>query len=53
MALWNHLIKWQEDVVKKLNLASSPVNEPGMDRFNQLNWINLVWKNDWAGHRAA
>ena len=48
MALWNHLIKWQEDVVKKLNLASSPVNEPGMDRFNQLNWINLVWKNDWA-----
>jgi len=48
MTIWNYLIDWQEEVVDNLDSVAERVNEPGMDRFNQPGWINLVWKSDWA-----
>lgn len=46
--IWNNLIEWQEEAVHNLNLVAKPVAEPGMDRFNQPGWINLVWQSNWA-----
>ena len=46
--IWNHLIEWQDEVVQNLNLVAKRVEEPGMDRFNQPGWVNLVWASDWA-----
>jgi hypothetical protein len=48
MTVWNYLIDWQEEVVDNLDSVAERVNEPGMDRFNQPGWINLVWRNAWA-----
>lgn len=46
--IWDHLITWQQYTTEVLNDIATPVDEPGMEKFNQPGWANLVWKSDWA-----
>jgi hypothetical protein len=46
--IWDNLVEWQEEVAYNLNSIAKRVDEPGMDRFNQPGWINIVWTGDWA-----
>jgi phycocyanobilin:ferredoxin oxidoreductase len=45
-AVWSKLIEIQNLLTKKFKESGVPVNEPGMDRFNQPGWINQVWTSD-------
>jgi hypothetical protein len=45
---WNRLVNWQENAVSYIDTKAERVDEPGMDRFNQPGWINIVWSADWA-----
>lgn len=44
--VWNSLIAIQQLLEKKFNETGVPVEEPGMDRFNQPGWINKVWHSE-------
>lgn len=44
--VWNSLIAIQQLLEKKFNETGVPVEEPGMDRFNQPGWINKVWQSE-------
>lgn len=48
MTMWEILTDLKECIIENLDLVAKRVNEPGMDRFNQSGWINLVWTTDWA-----
>ena len=45
-AVWSKLIDIQNLLTKKFKESGVPVNEHGMDRFNQPGWINQVWTSD-------
>lgn len=44
--IWDTLIHLEEKIVDELDYYGHRVNEPGMDRFNQPGWINLVWTSN-------
>ncbi len=48
MDIWTQLINWQEVTVAKLDSIATRTIEPGMERFNNPGWVNLVWTSDWA-----
>jgi phycocyanobilin:ferredoxin oxidoreductase len=41
--VWDTLIKVQTYFEEAFEKTGMPVNEPGMDRFNQPGWMNKVW----------
>jgi phycocyanobilin:ferredoxin oxidoreductase len=41
--VWDTLIKVQMYFEEAFEKTGMPVNEPGMDRFNQTGWMNKVW----------
>jgi len=41
--VWDTLIKVQTYFEEAFDKTGMPVNEPGMDRFNQPGWMNKVW----------
>jgi phycocyanobilin:ferredoxin oxidoreductase len=41
--VWDTLIKVQMYFEEAFEKTGMPVNEPGMDRFNQPGWMNKVW----------
>lgn len=44
--VWDTLIKIQDHLVQRFGETGIAVHEPGMDKFNQPGWINLVWTSD-------
>ena len=44
--VWDTLIKIQDHLVQRFGETGVAVHEPGMDKFNQPGWINLVWTSD-------
>lgn len=44
--IWDTLIEIQHLLEDSFNQTGKEINEPGMDRFNQGNWINRVWTSD-------
>lgn len=44
--IWDTLIEIQHLLEDSFNQTGKEINEPGMDRFNQDNWINRVWTSD-------
>ena len=44
--VWTTLIEIQNLLVAEFEKTGVPVNEPGMERFNQPGWINRVWTSD-------
>jgi phycocyanobilin:ferredoxin oxidoreductase len=44
--VWDTLIAIEEYLEDRFNATGNPVDEPGMDRFNQPGWINRVWTSD-------
>lgn len=49
--IWEKLIQCQNDIIDIFNEHGFEVDEIGMDRFNQGNWVNRVWQG--KGHRRA
>lgn len=46
--IWNHLISCQNEILDIFNEYCEPLEEYGMNKFNQPDkgWLNLVFKND-------
>ena len=49
--IWDKLIECQNDIIDVFNRTGQEIEEEGMDRFNQGNWVNRVWTG--KGHRRA
>lgn len=43
--VWDSLVGLKTFFENELNKNARKVDEPGMERFNQDGWINLVWKS--------
>ncbi len=44
--VWHTLIDIQHLLEDKFNSTGWRIKEPGMDRFNQPGWVNLVWSSN-------
>ena len=44
--IWDRLIDIQHLLEESFDKTGEEIQEPGMDRFNQGNWINRVWTSD-------
>jgi phycocyanobilin:ferredoxin oxidoreductase len=44
--VWDTLIEIQHLLEESFNETGRKISEPGMDRFNQPGWVNLVWTSD-------
>jgi hypothetical protein len=44
--IWNTLIQIQDRLIEKFESTGVEIQEPGMDRFNQPEWINRVWTSN-------
>jgi hypothetical protein len=44
--IWNELRYLKDTLIDEFDLSGTKILEPGMERFNQPGWINLVWTSD-------
>ena len=43
--IWDHLIKWKDEILSILDRDCEEYSEAGMEKFNKESWTNRTWKN--------